>query len=108
MRFMLYMDSPEPVLDWCLGEANVPPTPKMANDAKFVNGFSYGKVPVEMAKPGLLHPLPVSAVYSDVIGFLNTAATKARNGEPVADVLAEAQRLADQKEQEFKTQKPNW
>jgi ABC-type glycerol-3-phosphate transport system substrate-binding protein len=108
MRFLLYMDSPEPVLAWCLGEANVPPTPKMANDPKFLNGSSYNKVLVDMAKPGLLHPYPVSPIYNDVVGYLNAAVTKARNGEPVVDSLAEAQRQADQKAAEFKAQKPGW
>ncbi len=108
MRLLLYMDSTEPVLDWCLGEANVPPTPKMANDPRFLSGSSYNKLLTDMAKPGLLHPYPVSAIYNDVIGYLNAAVTKARNGEAPADVLAEAQRQADQRDREFKAQKPDW
>jgi ABC-type glycerol-3-phosphate transport system substrate-binding protein len=109
MRFLLYMDSHEPVLAWCLGEANVPPTPTMANDPKYVNGFSYGRVLVDMARPGLVHPYPSSPIYSDAIGFLNAAVNKVRNGEASPDdALAEAQRLTEQKQQEFRAQRPGW
>ena len=80
----------------------------MANDSRFFNATSYNRLLVEMAKPGLLHPYPTSPIYSDVIGFLNAAVTKVRNGEPVNDALAEAQRQADQKHAELKSQKPGW
>jgi multiple sugar transport system substrate-binding protein len=109
MQFMLYMDSAEPVLAWCLGEANVPPTPAMANDARFVKGFPYGKVLVDMAKPELLHPFPVTPTYSQVIGFLNTAVSNVLKGTiSVEAALAQAQQLADQKQQAFSATKPGW
>jgi hypothetical protein len=71
-------------------------------------GHSYNQVLVDMAKPNLLRPYPVSPIYNDVVGYFNAAATKARNGEPVVDALAEAQRQAEQKDRELKAQRPGW
>jgi len=109
MQFMLYMDSPDPVLAWCVGEANVPPTPAMANDPRFLKGVPYGNILVEMAKPELLHPFPVAPTYSDATGFLNTAVSNVLKGTiAVEAALAQAQQLADQKQQQFSAQKPGW
>jgi ABC-type glycerol-3-phosphate transport system substrate-binding protein len=109
MQFMLYMDSPDPVLAWCVGEANVPPTPAMANDPRFLKGVPYGNILVEMAKPELLHPFPVAPTYSDATGFLNTAVNNVLKGTiTVEAALTQAQQLADQKQQQFSAQKPGW
>lgn len=109
MQFMLFMDSADPVLAWCVGEANVPPTPAMANDPKFLKGVPYGNVLVEMAKPELLHPFPVAPTYSDATGFLNTAVNNVLKGTTTVEAaLTQAQQLADQKQQQFSAQKPGW
>ncbi|HEY8745801.1 MAG TPA: extracellular solute-binding protein [Chloroflexota bacterium] len=109
MQFMLYMDSADPVLAWCVGEANVPPTPAMANDPTFLKGVPYGKTLVDMAKPELLHPFPVAPTYSDATGFLNTAVSNVLKGTTTVEAaLTQAQQLADQKQQAFSAAKPGW
>jgi multiple sugar transport system substrate-binding protein len=109
MRFMLYMDSTDPALAWCVAEANVPPKPVMANDPKFAKGLSYGKLLVDMAKPELLQAYPVSPINSDAIGFLNAAVTNVENGKATpAQALAEAQSLTDQKQKDFSAKRPGW
>lgn len=109
MQFMLFMDSADPVLAWCVGEANVPPTPAMANDARFLKGVPYGKILVDMAKPELLHPFPVAPTYSDATGFLNTAVSNVLKGTiTVEAALTQAQQLANQKQQAFSATKPGW
>jgi multiple sugar transport system substrate-binding protein len=109
MQFMLYMDSADPVLAWCVPEANVPPTPAMANDPRFRQGFPYGEVLVQMAKPELLHPFPVVPTYAQITGFLNSAVNNVLKGTTTPEAaLTQAQQQADQAQQQFSAKNPGW
>lgn len=113
-ELMLYMMGSAPVLAWCIGEANVPPTRAATFDPSYVKGVPYMAPAIQtarlaMTKPQVLVPFPSSSVYDYVLTQLGTAQQQVEFGRMSAQAaLDEAQRLADQREAEAKTANPDW
>src|SRR5205085_3940733 len=70
-ELMLYMMGSAPVLAWCIGEANVPPTRAAVFDPRYLKGVPYMSVAVRTARmaldnPTVLNSFPSSSIYDYV------------------------------------------
>jgi ABC-type glycerol-3-phosphate transport system substrate-binding protein len=113
-ELMVYLMRPEPVLAWCIGEANVPPTIAAAFDPRFVKGVPFMDSVVRTAHlalkdPAILKPAPSSGIYDYVSSQYLTAVQEVEFGRKSAQAaLAEVQALADQREATVKRDNPQW
>jgi ABC-type glycerol-3-phosphate transport system substrate-binding protein len=102
-ELMLYMLGKDPVLAWCIGEANVPPTRAAAFDPSYVKGVPYMATAVATARtaltnPRILAPFPTSPVYADVQTRLVNAMQQVEFGQTTAQAaLNNVQQFARQR-----------
>lgn len=113
-ELMLYMMGSAPVLAWCIGEANVPPTREAAFSARYVKGVPYMATAVQTARralkdPSVLNPYPSSSIYDYVNSQYVTAMQQVEFGRSSAKAaLANVQKLAEQREATVKQGNPDW
>jgi len=113
-QLMLYMMRSAPVLAWCVGEANVPPTQAAAFSSSFVHGVPYMSGAVETARgalknPALLRPYPTSTIYDYVSGQLTTAMQQVQFSKMSGQAaLSQVQQLAEQYLTKVKRDNPDW
>jgi multiple sugar transport system substrate-binding protein len=102
-ELMLYMLGKDPVLAWCIGEANVPPTKAAAFDPSYVKGVPYMASAVTTARtaltnPKVLAPFPTSPVYDYVQTQLSNAMQQVEFGQTTAQAaLNNVQQVAQQR-----------
>jgi ABC-type glycerol-3-phosphate transport system substrate-binding protein len=113
-QLMLYMESPGPVLGWCIAEANVPPTRAAVLDPSFVAKVPTDASVVETARaalknPSVLDPFPTSAIYDYVTQQYDLAIQQVLFGRTTAAAaVASVQNLVDQREAKLKQENPDW
>jgi multiple sugar transport system substrate-binding protein len=113
-QLMLYMMTSAPVLAWCIGEANVPPTREAAFSQRYVSDVPYMSVAVETARmalkdPRVLNPFPSSSIYDYVSTQETNAEQQIEYGRKSAKAaLDDLQKLADQREVKAKQENPDW
>ena len=113
-QLMLYMMGAAPVLAWCIGEANVPPTREAAFSPAFVRGVPYMAAPVQTARmalkdPKVLNPFPSSSIWDYVESQFGTAMQQVEFGRKSAKAaLDEVQKVAEEREARVKSANPDW
>jgi len=111
---MLYMMQPDPVLAWCIGETNIPPTRAAIFSSAYRKGAPANASAIESAQigiknPQMLHSSSTSAVEPYAWTVYQNAEQQVQYGRASAKAaLDEAQRLVEQRQAETKTSNPGW
>ncbi len=77
-ELLAYMMGKAPVLKWCIGEANVPPTRAGIFDPSYVHAVPFMSLAVQTARmalstPSVLRPFPTSSLYGYTVSGQNNA-----------------------------------
>jgi ABC-type glycerol-3-phosphate transport system substrate-binding protein len=114
-ELMQYMVSAEPVLEWAIGESNMPPTKAAAFDPRLVKALPYmastdvGTARAALTNPKLLTLFPNSSIYDYVKTQYSTAMAQVEYGHTTAKAALDVvQKQADQREITAKQQNPTW
>jgi ABC-type glycerol-3-phosphate transport system substrate-binding protein len=113
-QLMLYMMRADPVLAWCIGEANVPPTKAGLFDPRFVKGVPYMASAVQTARlalknPNVLRPYPTSSLFDYVGSQYSTAMQQVEFGKMTAKAALDAvQKVAEDRVAKSKQENPDW
>ncbi len=113
-ELMLYMMRADPVLKWCIGEANVPPTVSGLFNPKYVQGVPFMSMAVQTARmalknPAVLRPYPTSSLFDYVGSQYSTAMQQVEYGKMSAKAaLDNVQKVALDYVAKAKQQNPDW
>lgn len=113
-ELMLYMMGTEPVLKWCIGEANVPPTRAGIFDPRYVHGVPFMSLAVHTAQmaltdPTVLRPFPTSSLYDYVANQYTNAMQEVEYGKMSAKAALDGvQQIALIRVAKAKQENPDW
>ncbi len=111
---MQYMMGTAPILKWCIGEANVPPTRAGIFDPSYVKGVPFMSVAVQTARmaitnPAILRPFPASSLYDYVHDQYTNAMQEVEFGKMTAQAaLDSVQQTALARVAKAKQENPDW
>jgi multiple sugar transport system substrate-binding protein len=119
-ELMLYMMGAGPVLKWCIGESNVPPTTSGIFDPAYLKGVPFMAGAVQTAQmalkdPTVLRPFPTSSLFDYVVssnsgnGLYQTAMQEVEFGKMTAKAALDgAQQAALAYVAKAKQENPDW
>lgn len=114
-ELMQYMVSAVPVLQWAIGESNMPPTRAAAFDPSLVKAWPYmaatdvGTARAALTNPKMLMLFPNSSIYDYVKTTYSNAMAQVEYGRSTAQAALDlVQKQVDQREITSKQQNPAW
>jgi multiple sugar transport system substrate-binding protein len=113
-ELMVYMMQPDPLLAWCIGEANMPPTKATTFSARFVKGVPTNAWPIRTAQmalkdPRILPSSPTSSIIDYVSSLYATVQQEVEFGKmPAKAALDQMQQQVDLRLQKEKSGNPAW
>jgi ABC-type glycerol-3-phosphate transport system substrate-binding protein len=113
-ELMLYMMQPDPVLAWCVGEANIPPTRAAIFDPRFLKGAPTDASAIATARLGITKPQWInrsstSSVEAYAISTYENAEQQVLFGRATATAaLNAAQQLVLQRQKQSESGNSGW